>query len=157
MSKTAVFLTIVAVILATGGFGLFVPRIYGLPEAGDYYGLRVILAAFLVLASAPVLIFGGLKLGTRMGEVCVCAPIAFASSVFINLTLGQDPFFAELNYRAPLVDFQAVNAGTEAEGMYGIENHESLCFDEQTERYFVSGPGLRVPIWLQDRYGREQF
>lgn len=157
MSKTAVFLTIVAVILATGGFGLFVPRIYGLSEAGDYYGFRVILAVFLVVVSSPVLVFGGVNRGTSLGKDCIGAWIALALSVFINLILGQDPVFAELNYRASFVDFPAVNAGTEAEGMYGIENHEFLCFDEQTERYFVSGPGLRVPTWLQDRIGREQF
>lgn len=157
MSKTAVFLTIVAVILATGGFGLFVPRIYGLSEAADYYGVRVILAVLLVVASAPFLMFGGLNLGTRLGVGCVCAPIAFASSVVINMTLGQDPLFSELNYRAPTIDFDAVNTGTEVEGMYGIENHESLCFDKQTECYYVSGPGLRVPTWLQSRFGRERF
>ena len=148
-----VCLAVLFFLAATGGIGLFVPRIHGLSGAGDYYGVRTIVAIVIVVLLAPLLVTGFLNRASPFGMVCLWVPVAFASSVGMNTALGQDPILAELNYRAPLIDFGSIAPGTEGEGCYGIENHEWLRLDDSTGRYFVGGPGIREPLWLRNRAG----
>ena len=149
-------LTILSLAATTGCFGVLVPRIHGLEHCGDYLARQLMISTgLLLLVCAAAICWLPYEFVAKTPRRNRCAALLLwlgficVASTSCNLALRQDPFLALLNWRAPLINYAEIDAGSEAEGNYYLDSHEFLCFDADEGKYYAAGQGVPHPIWKQ--------